>query len=809
MFNLKKLSNHKIIILILFLFALFKLITLFKFHHPIWDEAIYLASGKYIYSLGQAGFYEIIRPLFLSAIIGIFWKIGWNYIFWSEVIEILFGLGTVLMTYLIGLKLFNKKVAIFSAFILAITPLFFLQSSYILTEIPSTFFALLSFYLILKNNFYWAGLFAGFSFLMKFPQAIFTLAVGAYFIHKLIVDKKYKQTIFNVLKFVLVFSLLLSCFLVFNYHFYDLAEEDPASSTGASGVWDLSMRPIIFGAKNIYSDNFFNQKQPSWFYITEICLHNPLYILSFIGFWFYFKKYFKNNSLLFYSFIFFFIYYSITGHKELRYAFSFMPFLAIFAGIGFENISLKFKKTIPKLIFVVIFLLVVCALLSNISTTFSYRSNVEPSIVTDYYAFFRDTPVSGSIITSDPVVGAYVDNRVYPAYYSMPFLKQRLATVDYSAVFFNPEVFPCLPGDSHCNEELIIIMDNLLNNNLVYKGEYYGQTKYIFTTKNYFTNLPKEDVYTEYNLSEKVVLSKFPDDKFIVSVILEDFPSLNDEKTDIWERENYEFMLNYFEKKNLSISAAIIPTHLNDLSRADVFKLKNSGFSFIQNGYSHSDELMQPLVEQRADILKGRKIISNILNKNVSAFIAPYYSTNKNSILALEDLGYEIYVSTPGDSSKTNMHRYDHKMTLITNWKNKELMSEEELINSIEYSSSYEPYLLISLYYYMFDNSSFKILDSFVNHSSKFEWFDIYQLNEWQSLIEEVVFSIDDNNLIVSGPKSVLSENITLKIRASGNFSLNTNYKSIKIKNIAKNNIIICFEQCVTLEPGELQIIYS
>lgn len=109
----------------------------------------------------------------------------------------------------------------------------------------------------------------------------------------------------------------------------------------------------------------------------------------------------------------------------------------------------------------------------------------------------------------------------------------------------------------------------------------------------------------------------------------------------------------------------------------------------------------------------------------------------------------------------------------------------------------------------MFDNSSFKILDSFVNHSSKFEWFDIYQLNEWQSLIEEVVFSIDDNNLIVSGPKSVLSENITLKIRASGNFSLNTNYKSIKIKNIAKNNIIICFEQCVTLEPGELQIIYS
>ncbi len=84
---------------------------------------------------------------------------------------------------------------------------------------------------------------------MKFPQAIFTLAVGAYFIHKLIVDKKYEQTIFNVLKFVLVFSLLLSCFLVFNYHFYDLAEEDPASSTGASGVWDLSMRPIIFGAK--------------------------------------------------------------------------------------------------------------------------------------------------------------------------------------------------------------------------------------------------------------------------------------------------------------------------------------------------------------------------------------------------------------------------------------------------------------------------------------------------------------------------------------------------------------------------------
>lgn len=809
MFNLKtlkKLFQDNTIFIILVVFFLLKAITLFKYHYPIWDEAIYLSTGKFIYSFGQSGFYEILRPMFLPMVIGSFWKLGLNYVFWSEVLEIFIAMGTLYLTYSFANRIMGKKSALPSVIVLAATPLFFLHSSYILVDIPSAFFVMLSFHLLLEKKFYLSGIVAGLAFFTKFPQAIFTIAVGLYMLHQMLMSKKFKRIFIDVMKFASAFALVLVLFMVFNFFFYDQMEEDPATSTGGTEWHQKALRPIIFGVKNIYNDNFYNTKEDSGYYFKETIINNPLYLLSLVGLFFYFKdKKFKKNSLLFFAMLIFFLFYSMTDHKELRYGFSYMPFLAIFAGYGFVKAQQYIKKNKWfKIGYVVAIFVISLLLITNIAVTYSYRSDEAPAIVSEYYEFFKNQPIDGPIITTDPVVGVFTDNKVYPAYYSMPFLKKRFETVDYSAVFFNPEVFPCREDDEECNDELRFIISNMLKNNLVYEGQFHNQDKYIFTTKDYYVNLPKDDVYLKYGLSKTVKLSRFPNDKFPIIVILEDFPSLNDDFSDIWLKKNYHEMLDFFNDKELSVSAAVIPTHLEALSDSEKKSLKNTGFAFIQNGYSHKDELTKSLKEQTDLILKGKEIIKRELGVDVEAFIAPFYSTNKYTADILEGLGFKQYISNKGDSTKLSINRYDHKLTLLKNWNKKEFFTIEELSRMIPPITEYESYLLVSMYYYMFNDSMDEYLEEFYELTKDHSWMNIYELDEWRAFIKQVELTIEDDKITLTGPESELSKQLTITFFSSGNYSLKTSYETFKLKNYYEGEIYVCLNNfCRFLEPDE------
>ena len=57
------------------LFLIFKLSLLFTYHDTRWDESVYMGMGKYIYSNGQIGLWEDIRPIVLPLILGLFWKV--------------------------------------------------------------------------------------------------------------------------------------------------------------------------------------------------------------------------------------------------------------------------------------------------------------------------------------------------------------------------------------------------------------------------------------------------------------------------------------------------------------------------------------------------------------------------------------------------------------------------------------------------------------------------------------------------------------------------------------------------------------
>ena len=81
------------------LFFLVRIFLSFKPHLVFWDEAVYIAMGKYLWSFGTIGFWEILRPIFLPLLIGVFWKMGFTPLILSELLLLCFAAGYFLFTY--------------------------------------------------------------------------------------------------------------------------------------------------------------------------------------------------------------------------------------------------------------------------------------------------------------------------------------------------------------------------------------------------------------------------------------------------------------------------------------------------------------------------------------------------------------------------------------------------------------------------------------------------------------------------------------------------------------------------------------
>ncbi|MBI4039365.1 glycosyltransferase family 39 protein [Candidatus Daviesbacteria bacterium] len=98
----------------------------------------------------------------------------------SRLVTALFGIGTVLLTFLIGRRLFGYPVGILAALILTFAPLHVRDSHYATVDIPQLFFILLSVFWLIKvfqtgkTRFYLlAGLTIGFATSLKyFPIAV-------------------------------------------------------------------------------------------------------------------------------------------------------------------------------------------------------------------------------------------------------------------------------------------------------------------------------------------------------------------------------------------------------------------------------------------------------------------------------------------------------------------------------------------------------------------------------------------------------------------------------------------------------------
>jgi len=452
---MQKYSKYALILVSIFL--LLQFIFLLKFRIPIWDESIYVGMGKYLYSAGSSGLWEIIRPIGLPAILGFIWKLGLPVFLFSQIVSNLFAAATLFVVYLIGKKVFNEKIGLISLVLLASSPLFFLYSGYLLTEIPSVLFVLLSIYFWISDRQYLAPVFASLAVLFKFPNLLLIAVFGtviAFSYFRAGLPTLFKKTA----SFFSIYTLVLIPFFLFNYFLY---------RADTSQLNHALFRPFILGiwhqgnpAASILINSLSSQLHNLFFYLIVLIQENFLFIFLLAGIVFIaIKKFYHNKHVLIlvsYA-VFYFAYFTFIINKQDRFLLLFLPIFSILTAVGiyhFSHFAASSKKYAGTI-------LIILMLFASISITFTgvrdaklytWQYSEEPQVISELYKFFPNNKISGTILTTDPVFTVYSNNKFIPFYYSA---SNALGIYeDYvnetTAIVYLPNTYYCAPEDWYC-----------------------------------------------------------------------------------------------------------------------------------------------------------------------------------------------------------------------------------------------------------------------------------------------------------------------------------------------------------------------
>lgn len=517
------LKDNKIIILLLVIFFLIKIFFITtRYHLPIWDEAVYLGMGKYIYSLGNAGLWEMIRPFGLPLFTGAIWLFGFDQVYATQFLAIIFSCATIFMTYMIAKELFDKKIALLSAFLLAITPLFFLYSIYVMTEIPSTLFVLLSIYLYLKKKYLFSGLFAGVALLFRFPQGLIIVPIGIAIIidwllknkqitkkNKRADSKNYKSDYSALFKRILFygigFAIIIIPFISLNYLMYNAY---------TSKFTDALFRPLILASphqgnlfESIRGNSLSTQLYNIFYYVIMMLKNNVLFVLSLVGAIMLLVRFKERAKILSLTLIIYLIYYSYIINKQERFMITFLPIICILTSYfifyiirkimpqnikqikEYKNLSDVMRRSALVSV-IIIAILLTSGYAVTIDAEYYYwlhPSDNKPEIVKEYYYIINDLKIQGPILISEPVLTAFTDNKLIEYTYEnndILISNEWEANEDIAAVAYSYDTIPCLEEDERCKNMRESLLNYFVSNYvLYYKEEFYGQERYIFLKK--------------------------------------------------------------------------------------------------------------------------------------------------------------------------------------------------------------------------------------------------------------------------------------------------------------------------------------
>lgn len=321
------------------------------------DEYSYLISAE-LFSVGKLSvpspkhreffdFYHVINDgKFYSK-----YSPGWPFflmfgkiIRFPMIINLIFGVLTLIVVYLIGKELFSEKIARLALLLMAISPFFIFNSASYFSHSSTLFFLSLFAYIYFKNlksdknvNWFSMGIIMGISFNIRQLEAI---VIGACFlVHYIFVAIKSKTSIKPIKKcllFLAGFLILFGIFLLYNY-----------LQTGNPFLMPFTKynpRDKFLAFNNEYLNSF------SWSLKNNL-LKRSLYLNIWIPLCFLFmfialcsKKEYKYLMLAIFLFLLIaYVFYARSGVNQYgpRYLYSSSFAIFLLMGVGFEKLNNK------------------------------------------------------------------------------------------------------------------------------------------------------------------------------------------------------------------------------------------------------------------------------------------------------------------------------------------------------------------------------------------------------------------------------------------------------------------------------------
>lgn len=472
---------------LIFILSLCFIVRIFyiSLDHPLWwDSHVYIGMGKYLFSGGEKGVWESFRPLIHPLILGSIWKLKLNVVLIGKILDVLFSLLSVYVTYKIGEKVFNRNVASIAALVFGLSAIFLTFTGLILTEPLAILLGLLGVYffiIFVKGRelikLFLAGIFCGLSFLTKFPQGIYFGALFLVMFFVIVVVLFKKKSIFKRIRELFIISLGFSIpvipYFVFNYFRYPHILKPFTSAS-----WIVTTSTWLYGSGLHY-------------YFVEFFLRYPIN-LFFVGYIYYFFKeeHWKKveRIVLFLIPVLIFLYFLYVPRKEIRYMVTALPFFSLLISYTIVKIYNKLKKS-PKPRLKPFAFVIICTILViiNIPTTLHFES--PPSFEEEIIEIIKEHNINGIIMSSDPSFISFTDNRKV-LLNGMEFAPRIYAKQDdYELLFINDCDLICAPTDIECQQERGELLSKISRENEeVFKEEFFFKSKKITCT--YTIHLP-------------------------------------------------------------------------------------------------------------------------------------------------------------------------------------------------------------------------------------------------------------------------------------------------------------------------------
>lgn len=383
--------ENRFFVMIFAIALVVNLVFVLSFHEIWWDAAVYMGMGKYLFSLGNAGLWEHIRPIFLPIILGLAWFIKLDQVIFGRVLELLLSLGSIILFYELAKHYFNKKAAILGVIIFAFSSIFLQMTYHIYNEVLVLFLILLSLFLFEKEYYILTGLLIGFAFLSKFPAAMFLLP--------LIIILFLRLELKNSAKVVIGFIIPAGIFFIFNFFMY--------------GNPILSLIDARIMIAQVMGCNFF-RKFDWWFYFAKLFQENVFHLFALPGLYLFIKKYrFKQLTPALFLFIPL-IYFTGLACRDYRYLTIFIPFVAMFSGSGIDYVFRKQKKYFHWIVIV----LLCFSVFQGANFIINNEIADNPEYNEDYLSFLEDKSPIGEVWTSHPNIVVYSDANIKKIYYT-------------------------------------------------------------------------------------------------------------------------------------------------------------------------------------------------------------------------------------------------------------------------------------------------------------------------------------------------------------------------------------------------------